>query len=65
MPVQVSPSAANPSLADLTFVVPCPKSIGAATVAQIEIAVPVDETSNPADPKALPRIKLRASRGEQ
>jgi hypothetical protein len=53
MPVQVSPSAINPSLAKLTFVISCPRSTGKATVAQIIIALPVDEKGKPADPTNL------------
>ena len=53
MPVQVSPSATTASTANLTFVVSCPRSIGTATVAQIEIAVPVDGTDQPPSPTNL------------
>jgi len=43
MPVQVSLSSTSPSIATLTFVVSCPKSTKSATVAAIEIILPVDE----------------------
>ena len=52
-PVQVSPSATDPSLAMLTFVVSCPRSAGAANVAQIIISLPVDEQNKPPDPTNL------------
>jgi hypothetical protein len=52
-PVQVSPSATSPSIATLTFVVSCPRSVGVATVAQITVALPVDQTGKPADPTNL------------
>jgi hypothetical protein len=64
MPVQVSPSATTPSLASLTFVVSCPRGIGTATVAQIEIAVPVDGTGRPPVPTnlaATPPLLSKAS----
>ncbi len=52
-PVQVSPSASSPSLATLTFVVSCPRSVGTANVAQIIVAIPVDVKDKPADPTNL------------
>ena len=42
LPVQASPSETSPAIATLTFVVSCPKSTGSATVAAIEIVLPVD-----------------------
>ena len=56
MPVQVSLSSTSPSIATLTFVVSCPKKTstfpGSATVAAIEIILPVD-TSGTQDPANL------------
>ena len=56
MPVQVSLSPTSPSLATLTFVVSCPKKSstfpGSATVAAIEIILPVD-TSGGSEPTSL------------
>ena len=52
-PVQVSPSVESPSLATLTFVVSCPRSVGTANLAQIIVAIPVDAQNKPADPTNL------------
>src|ERR1041385_1373542 len=52
LPVQVSLSPTSLSIATLTFVVSCPKKTGSATVAAIEIILPVD-TSGTQDPANL------------
>jgi len=49
-PVQVSPSTTTPSVAALTLVVSCPRSVGTATVSQISITLPVDQSGKPPDP---------------
>lgn len=51
-PLQVSPSAGDASVATLTVVVSCPKSVGSATVSQIMIVLPVGKPDAP-DPTDL------------
>ena len=55
-PVQVSPSTTVTSVASLTFVVSCPRSLGAAMVSQIMIVLPVDGAGKPPDPTNLATI---------
>jgi hypothetical protein len=55
-PVQVSPSSTSPSLATLTYVVSCPRSIGAVNVAQIIIILPVDAKVSEPDPTNLAAV---------
>jgi hypothetical protein len=55
-PVQVSPSSTSPSLATLTYVVSCPRSVGAVNIAQIIIILPVDTRVSEPDPTNLSAV---------
>jgi hypothetical protein len=45
-PVEVSTSPTSPALANLIFVVSCPRSVGSCTVSQITVALPVGAVSD-------------------
>jgi hypothetical protein len=68
-PLEVSQSPTSPSIADLTFVVSCPRSVGECTIGQIIVHIPVGDWSDATNltPTAPPAsaASIAASSGAQ